>query len=200
MAVSRVKTSSVLQGFPKYRSMLAGNSAYNPSSFESIASTTLSGSSSTITFSSIPSTYQHLQLRFTTRDTATGTAQADVRLRFNNVSTSSYVIHYLNGDGATAIASYAAANTYLDIYAGAPRAGTTANTFSGAIVDIHDYASTTKNKTVRSFSGTDLNGSGNVTLQSGLFLNTSAISRIDIVSDGTAFASGSVFALYGIKG
>jgi hypothetical protein len=168
-------------------------------SFESIATATPNGVSS-VTFSSIPSTYQHLQLRFTTRDTATGTAKADVRLRFNNVSTSSYVIHYLNGDGATAIASYAAANTYLDIYAGAPRAGTTANTFSGAILDIHDYVSTTKNKTVRSFSGTDLNGSGNVTLQSGLFLNTSAISIIDIVSDGNAFASGSVFALYGIKG
>ena len=34
MATSRIKTSSVLQGFPKSRSLLAGNAAYNPQTVE----------------------------------------------------------------------------------------------------------------------------------------------------------------------
>ena len=61
--ITRLKLSTIEQGLPKYRSMLAGNAAYVPSSYESIASATGTGSSGTITFSSIPSTYQSLQLR-----------------------------------------------------------------------------------------------------------------------------------------
>ena len=57
MSISSVKTGAIGD------SLLAGNAAYNPSSFESIATVTL-GSSGAVTFSSIPSTYKALQLRF----------------------------------------------------------------------------------------------------------------------------------------
>jgi len=198
--ITRLKLSTIEQGLPKYRSMLAGNDAYVPPSFESIATATGNGSSNTITFNSIPSTYQHLQIRITSRDTVTGTTNEDIRLRFNNISTASYVRHNLSGDGANATAGASTSQTYLDIYQVSPKAGTTANIFGGVIVDIHDYKSTTKNKTVRAFGGADLNGSGDIGLHSGLFIDTTAISRIDIISNGTAFATNSTFALYGIKG
>ena len=169
-------------------------------SFESIATATGNGSSGTVTFSSIPTTYQHLQIRVTARDTVTGTTNEDIRLRFNNITTSSYTRHNLSGDGASATAGGSTATTYLDIYQVVPKAGTTANIFGGVIIDIHDYISASKNKTVRAFGGADLNGSGNIGLHSGLFINTTAINRIDLISNGTAFSTNSVFSLYGIKG
>ena len=69
-----------------------------------------------------------------------------------------------------------------------------------SIIDIIDYASTTKNKTVRAFFGLDLNGSGSVTLGSGLWMNTNAITDININAAADPMAAGSTFALYGIKG
>jgi hypothetical protein len=64
MATSRVKTSSILQGFPKSRSLLAGNTAYIPNYYQSIQTITVgSGGLATASFTSIPQTYKHLQIR-----------------------------------------------------------------------------------------------------------------------------------------
>ncbi len=90
MAVSRVKTSSILQGFPKSRSLLAGNAYFQPTAYESIATTTVgAGGTSTITFSSIPSTYTHLQIRGIGRsDAASGNSW--IYLRADQTSSSLY--------------------------------------------------------------------------------------------------------------
>ena len=199
MAVSRVKTSSALQGFAKYRSMLAGNAAYDPGAFVSIASATGTGSSGTITFSSIPSTYVALQLRMLTRDAFASTGVDYVKLRLNNDSTTVYARHQLSGDGATASATAGTALDNILLY-GNPLGSNTANVMGVYIVDIHNYASTSQNKTVRAFSGCDLNGSGNVYLTSGLWPSTSAVNRLDIIAGGTNFPTTTSFALYGIKG
>jgi hypothetical protein len=64
-----------------------------------------------------------------------------------------------------------------------------------------DYANTNKYKTTRSIGGNDNNGSGFVSLISGLWLSTSAISNIEIIPlNGTLWTQYSHFALYGIKG
>jgi hypothetical protein len=69
------------------------------------------------------------------------------------------------------------------------------------VIDILDYAETTKNKTVRAVGGWDGNGSGYVGLASNLWLNTSAINRIDFfVPFSTLLQPGTTMALYGIKG
>ena len=81
-----------------------GGAAGGGSSFESIASTTLASDTSSYTFSSIPQTYQHLQLRFITRNAAAATGFGDFRLTVNGAS-SSYAWHKLSGDGSTAAAS-----------------------------------------------------------------------------------------------
>lgn len=171
--------------------------------FESIASANGTGSSATITFSSIPSTYQHLHLRMIARDTLNGgTNPLIFFLRLNNDTAVNYVHHSLDGDGASVIAGYD--NTANRIPFGYFAASGYASGMMGtAILDIHDYASTSKNKTVRSFSGVDRNNTtgGTVTLRSGLWLSTSAINRIDITNNaGSPFTTDSTFALYGIKG
>jgi len=77
MTISSVKTGAIGD------SLLAGNAAFNPSSFESIATATGSGQTS-VTFSSIPSTYKHLQIRIIARDNSgNGGGSGALRLRFN---------------------------------------------------------------------------------------------------------------------
>ena len=168
-----------------------GDSAYSaasnsvtpvtPTSFESIATATGTGSSGTITFSSIPSTYQHLQIRMLGK-TATAAAGADaLDITFNNDSNGNYVYHNITGDGASATAGASSTSTtFIRIGAGAGRA-TETNICAVSIIDIHDYASTTKNKTVRRFGGFDKNGSGgSIILNSGLWMSTNAINTITI--------------------
>lgn len=175
------------------------------SSYESIATVTGNGSATTLTFSSIPSTYQHLQIRVLGRRTGSGTGSAVIQMRFNSDSTNSYTFHTLSGNGSSASAvGYATGGTGGDMYIewALAEGGMAANIFGVAIIDIHDYVSTTKNKTVRAISGTDFNttdGNGRIYLGSALWTNTNAINSITFVT-GTAWATGTTFALYGIKG
>ena len=171
------------------------------SSFESIASATGTGSSATITFSSIPSTYASLQIRaLSLGDSATYTTTLD--LTFNSDTGSNYSWHFLLGDGSSAGAG-GSANANNVFLLGA-NMGTSAGANIGAanIIDIIDYASTTKNKTVRYFCGADGNVGGGVcylTLGSGLWRNTTAITSITLTANQN-FTTATRFSLYGIKG
>jgi len=195
MAITSIKTGSSFTNLVKYNDFLAGNPSFIPSSYESIASATGTGSSNTITFSSIPSTYSHLQLRILGRSAGAGAASS-ITVYANNDTASNYARHRLSGDGATVTAT-GVANTTTQL-GRVTAASAAANIMGVIIIDIHDYASTTKNKTFRSFSGQDQNGSGDLWLTSGLWLSTSAINRIDLIASGN-WTTQSTLALYGIK-
>ena len=53
---------------------------------------------------------------------------------------------------------------------------------------------------MRSLGGYDANGSGNVGLFSGVWMNTAAITSISLLSDSGNQEQYTQFALYGIKG
>ena len=163
------------------------------SSYESIATVTVgSGGSSTINFSSIPSTYKHLQIRGIAR-TATNVS---LGLRFNSDTGSNYSRHFLNGNGSSAGAGGGANSTTA--YAGTT--ATAASAFGANVIDVLDYQNTNKYKTVRALSGADNNGSGFVQFMSGNWRNTNAVTSIDIIQvDGDSFTQYTQFALYGIK-
>lgn len=163
------------------------------SSFESIASVTPTGTK-TITFSSIPSTYTSLQIRYSV---LTATAGDDVFYRFNSDSGSNYARHFLSGDGSSASAFGQFTETFLVADSGSADTGTT-QPMTG-IIDVHNYASTTQYKTTRGFNGVDKNGSGFITLNSGLWMSTSAINSITLYTATYNYAAGTTFALYGIK-
>jgi hypothetical protein len=192
-----------LQGFPKSRSLLAGNTAYVPTVYESIATVTATGGETSLTFSSIPSTYKHLEIRGIARDTIAINGAAGVKMQFNGDTGANYTRHRLSGDGTNATA---AGNTGFDtvsLVGGSIGNSSTASTYGASIITIADYASTSKNKTVRAFSGSDANtASANfyVVLNSGLWLSTAAITSITMLPGQTAFSTNSTFALYGIKG
>ena len=182
--------------------MLAGNAAYDPSTFFLIQRTAGTGSSASVTFSSIPSTYSHLQIRGIARDTfATANLQTGY-LTFNSDTSSSYPNHGLVGNGTSVTANGSAATTDIASisYSGS---AATANSYGAFIIDILDYASTSKYKTVRIFTGFDSNSgttTNAVVLRSGLWMNTSAISSLTLRTGLTAWTTASTFALYGMKG
>lgn len=205
MAVTRVKTSSLLQGMPKDRSFLAGNEAYDPTDFESIATVLVgSGGAANVEFTSIPSTYTHLQIRALTKSDRTTTGgKNDLLLTFNS-STSSYAAHALTGAGAsTGVEAYTSDTKIViskDFVVG--NASGYADMFGVMVLDILDYKSTDKNKTIRALTGADQNGAGAVALNSGLwYVSPVAITSIKFTIDGSYnFKQYSRFALYGIKG
>jgi hypothetical protein len=167
-----------------------------PNSYESIATVNVGlGGTSSITFSSIPSTYTHLQIR-----AFTGTAvyfSNGGYVYFNgDTTTSNYNEHGVYGSGASAGSYYTSTNQAL-FYLGKSTGG-----FDAAVIDILDYTSTSKYKVSRSLFGYDVNGAtGYIGLLSGLWRNTAAISSITITAGGLGdFAQYSQFALYGIKG
>jgi len=170
-------------------------------SYESIATVTVgSGGSSSISFTSIPSTFTHLQIRYIARGTSSSAGQ-DSLVRFNGDTGSNYSWHLLYGDGATVVANSSANATSM--YIDALRAGgTAANIFTVGVVDILDYANTSKYKTIRTLSGDDINSSSfhMIGLWSGNWRSTSAISSITIFPDFQNYAEYTQFALYGIKG
>lgn len=204
MATSRIKTSSVLQGFPKSRSLLAGNAAFIPGSYESIATYTIgSGGSAGITFSSIPSTYTHLQIRVIARSSRNNTATDNLAIQVGNggsVDTgANYSDHLLRGSGSAVIGDPSPNASNLN-YAVSPTVNATASIFSTHIIDFLDYKNTNKYKTIRWFGGYDTNGSGFIYLESGNWRNTAAITDIKVYFPNWNMVQYSSIALYGIKG
>lgn len=181
--------------------LLGNGSGGGGSSYESIATVTGTGSATSLTFSSIPNTYKHLQIRGVSRNTG-GSQSYAIYLTFNG-SSSGYAWHYLKGNGSAASASGAANEVNINLQNADAGGTSTSNSVGAQIIDIHDYANTTKNKTVRAITGTDANTASTgfaISLGSGLWANTNAISSITITNGYDFFSTSTSFALYGIKG
>ena len=202
MAITKLSGSS-LTNITKYDSFLAGNTAYDPGSYYLIERVTVgSGGSSSVSFTSIPSTYKNLQIRAIVNSTKSGASGADsLELTMNSDATAIYSAHRLFGDGSgTTADGFASLNySYFGIQ---PQTTSTVSYYGAAVIDILDYTNTSKYKTIRSLQGFDANGSGRVGLFSGCWQSTSAISSIQIYSDNRSanFTQYSSFALYGQKG
>jgi len=174
-----------------------------PSSYESIATVTVgSGGASDITFSSIPATYTHLQIRGLGRTTQNSTGADDLLINFNSDTSTNYSYHDLTGDGTSASASAQSTIAFISISSMLPRLQQSANSFGVAVIDILDYANTNKYKTTRALAGLDINAAGGfIALRSGNWRNTNAITTITLKPESSRiFAQYSQFALYGIKG
>jgi len=164
-------------------------------SYESIATTTLGTTASSITFSSIPATYTHLQIRLS----AQSSLSQDIFYQLNGDTGTNYTRHYIYGSGASA-----AAGSSLTVNSGSlgyVSANTDTNIFGTAVFDLLDYANTNKYKTSRSLTGYDNNGAGLLVLYSGLWQNTAAVTSISIFPNSSGlFQTYTKAALYGIKG
>jgi len=206
VAISRASDSSIQDGLPKYNDIWDGTTA--TSAFDSLGSVLLGTATSTITFSNIPGTYTHLQIRCLTRGTTGSTCP--VYLRVNSDSGTNYSTHQILGNGSTAYADgHANASYILDGWGGFQSfsGDDLANTFGIGIIDIFDYANTSKFKTARALWGRDNNASsgvtGRVVFESGAWRNTNAITTLTFTTDATTYginwAAGTQIDLYGVK-
>ena len=172
----------------------------NATSFESIATVSLSGTQASIEFTSIANTYSHLQVRLIARSNRAGVVNDSLHLQLNSDTGSNYADHYLIGDGSTASASAETSVTNIGLYR-ITGAGAGSNTFGVSIIDILDYKNTNKYKTIRALTGDDNNGDGRISLGSGLWQSTSAVTSIKLFpnSGSSSFVQYSHAALYGVK-
>ena len=186
MAINRVSQSSIQQAFPKFNTAWDGVSAVG--GMDAIGVVSLGTATNTITFSSIPATYTHLQIRCLHQNASS----SNLAIRLNGDNTGNYAWHQFYGDGATAGASAYTQDPYgLGAYL--------YGNWGCSIIDLLDYANTNKFKTVRHLGGTDSNGAGYVGMQTNLWRSTSAINNIVLLPTGGSFMQYSHFALYGIK-
>ncbi len=201
MSVYKFSDSSV-KTKRSYPSFLAGNEAFSPNDFDSIATTTLSTATSSITFSSIPANYTHLQIRGISRSTTSGNGSDGLYMQINTDTGTNYSYHYLTGTGASAVVEGQADKAFM-LAGFCPRAAQLANCFGVNVIDILDYANTNKNKTIRVLTGVETNFDasfpGYASLFSGAWRNTAAITSIKLYSEANNLTQYSSFALYGIK-
>jgi len=162
------------------------------STYEPIATTTLSSAASSIDFTSIPNTYTDLKIILVGKYTDAG---EQLSMRFNGITTTTYSRTYLSGNGTAA--SSGQNSTASSIYL-SPGAGTgAANELSFTNIDIFSYAGSTY-KTILASDSKDSNGSGWQANYVGLWRSTSAITSVKLYPANT-FASGTIATLYGIK-
>lgn len=161
-----------------------------PTTYERIASNTLSSATSTVTFSSIPATFTDLIL---VCNAITSVTTGQIAIRLNGDTGTNYSRNILWGNGTSAGSyrnsneNYAYTGYYTNLW--------TSPTIN--IFQINNYSSTTANKTILGRS----NNASEATMASvNLWRNTSAITSIELtISGGSSYSTGSTFTLYGIK-
>jgi hypothetical protein len=173
--------------------------------YESIQTVIVGGTAPTsIDFTSIPSTYKHLQVRWIGRITPS-TSDENLAIQVGNGSVdtgSNYSVHYMYGAGgvnASTGGSGSQTSTNIGRVTGATAA---ANVFGTGVLDLPDYQNTNKQKTFTSLSGSTGNGTGIVWEVSGSWRSTAAIDTIKFIHlyGSGGFAQYSQFELFGIRG
>lgn len=169
--------------------------------FDSISTSFLTTSTSSIYFNSIPNTYQHLQFRINgfsdnfgsifmriNSDTNTGAYSSDGYWgQWNQAA--AQVSGILTGRSAVlpGVGSFQFGTTYPYVM----------------IIDVLDYKNTNKTKNVRSFHGASTNGThynDGVGVAGGNYNSTAAVSSVEFFLDGgNVFRANNRIALYGIK-
>ena len=169
------------------------------SSFDLLETTVLSSSASSVTFSSLGSysDYKHLQIRMTTRNSRAVSTNTQFSLTFNGDTGSNYAHHILGGTGGSVYSTASTSQTAMQVSSIGNSA--TANIFSASIIDILDFNSSSKNKTIRIMTGIVNSADYEITLRSGFRNNTAAITSFTITANIDNILTGSRFSLYGIK-
>ena len=200
MSVSRLSQTSVQNALQKYNNVWDGRSAV--AGMDPISGITLTATTASISFSNIPQTYTHLQLRWVCRTNGSAISSwsgITFGLGYNSADTG-YSDHYIQSAGTTPGSGTETLANRINGFGTVN--SSVSNLFGSGIIDILDYTNTNKTKVIRMTDGWDNNGAtGTATLRSGLWNSTSAITNITMGAEGFAasYAVNSTFTLYGIK-
>jgi hypothetical protein len=171
-----------------------------PNTFTLIASSTVgSGGTSSIDFTSIPSTYTDLCLKLSIRTSASVT-DVYFNMNFNNDTGANYTMRSLSGSGATATSDTFTSQNNAYVYQ-ADGNTATASTFSNIEIYVPNYAGSTQ----KSFSTDGVAESNTATannrwnaLQASIWTGTAAINRVSFTPASGTFLQHSTAYLYGI--
>jgi len=182
-----------------WASQISGHLWAPAGAYDALATVTVAAgaTASSITFAGIPTGYKHLQIRGIQRTDQSGTQ--DSNLRFNSDTGANYSWHRMFSDGGGTVSASGTANASLMNYGAALGTATLASDYPAFIIDVLDYADSTKYKTFRELTGFDNNGGGYIYLYSGSWRSTSPITTITLTLGAGNFAEYSKFALYGVK-
>ena len=161
-----------------------------------IASNVLSGTTSNVTFSSIPSTYTDLVLRISSRTDSPNIGSYFTYYYNSNTSTRS--VTYLERDNANVVASFR--DTTNEAWGGSAGGTATSNTFGSAEIYIPNYTGTINKPSSAFGTGESNSTTGSRTaISANLTQITSAVTSVSLIGGDGSFVSGSSFYLYGIK-
>jgi hypothetical protein len=180
---------------------LLGASLPPAGAYELIATQLITANTADLTFTSIPQTYKHLQIRYVARGNNNVT---NLRFRLNGDTGANYATHSLFGTGSGVFSDEITSTTRM-FTSEFPHDGVPANIFGAGVFDFLDYSSAAKNTTMRGIAGQDSANDSlfpRIRLRSAAWFNTAAVTSLTVFTDsGTGrFVSGSRFSLYGIKG
>lgn len=164
--------------------------------YEAIATANGTGSSGTITFSSIPSTYTDLVV---VCYGLSSTSNANVTTQFNGDTGTNYSYTILWGNGTSALSVRYTNKTFIQDFGQDTGMGATNGIFSPIIINVMNYANTTTYKTALiSSSGVNDASAGELSRYVGLWRSTAAINSLTVKCSSN-FTTTSTFSLYGIK-
>ena len=156
------------------------------STYVALATTTLASASSSVTFSSIP-TSGYRDLVLVINGASSGTSM--VGLRFNGDTTTAYSYVLMLGTGSTTDSASASSQDE-------GRIGVFWSTPNVLTSQIQDYSATDKHKTILSRAN---NTSNRVSATATRWGNTDAIHTVTVVNEVSAFTIGTTLSLYGIE-
>ena len=161
-----------------------------PSTYEPIATTTITSATQFINFSSIPATYTDLRIVILSQ-----TGGDQLVMRFNSDTGSNYSVTTMFGNGSSVNAERGTNLTFLRI--GNP--GSTATNRFLFEVDIFNYAGSTLKTELTTASLNNAGSSGSVRKTVGLWRSTAAINYVSLFNEALNFTIGDTATLYGIK-
>jgi hypothetical protein len=171
---------------------------------EALATSYLEADAASVTFSVIPATYEHLQIRVSGRHAHSGSGGRNINLRFNGDTGANYSTHYMYAyNGNNKAANKYAGQTY--VYGGGRLTGPytpSRSNFAATTIDILDYANANKNTTMTQTYGIvdDYQNGFQLGTGSALWVDTAAITSILLYPDGGSdFVRGTEITLYGLN-
>jgi hypothetical protein len=159
--------------------------------YTALATVTLGGTASSVTFSSIPATYRDLIL-VTSAKNASTTDTDNLNIRFNGDTGSNYSYVQMFGIGSDSGGTGSGTETNLRALL---FSGSTKTYFANGVAQIMDYSATDKHKTV--ISRRDSVDDYTVAV-AGRWANTAAITSVVLTPVSGSLASGSTFNLFGV--
>lgn len=164
------------------------------STYIALGNVTLTGAVASVTFDSISQNYRDLVLVAQTTLTSGSSTASGLRLTFNDMATSVY-LHYQMGSNGTTAGSQTSTQSFMN-FGGYSANAAPSGSFMGR-AQVMDYSTTDKAKVVLM----DVVGEADAKLDviAGRWNSNTALTTLKVwLTNGSGFAAGSTFTLYGV--